>query len=108
LAGPVVIPKVYRGGRSTYFSLSYEGVRENISRSSLRTIPTMAERTGDWSAVVDQAGSPLPIFDPRSTRRNPQYNPAIPVSEDNLEYQRDPFPLNRIPSDRLDRVAQKA
>ena len=108
LAGPVVIPKVYRGGRSTYFSLSYEGVRENISRSSLRTIPTMAERTGDWSSVVDQAGSPLPIFDPRSTRRNPQFNPAIPVSEDNLEYQRDPFAQNRIPADRLDRVAQKA
>src|SRR5688500_12121202 len=27
LAGPLVIPKLYNGGRSTFFSVSYEGVR---------------------------------------------------------------------------------
>ena len=97
-----MIPKIYHGSRSTYFSLSYEGMRERISRSSLRTIPTLAERGGDWSNVVDQSGSPLPVFDPRSTRRNPAFNPALPVSMDNLEYIRDPFLGNRIPVDRID------
>ncbi len=108
LAGPVLIPRVYDGARSTYFSLSYEGMRERIARSYLRTIPTLPERTGDWSEVVDLSGSLLPIYDPLSTRPNPAYKPAQPVSLENLEYVRDPFPGNRIPTPRLDPVAQKA
>lgn len=108
VAGPVVIPHLYDGSGATYFSLSYEGVRERVSRSYLRTIPTMPERTGDYGAVVDQAGDPLPIFDPLTTQRNPDFDPSKPVAMDNLEYLRSPFPENRIPADRLDPVAQKA
>src|SRR5450755_3084580 len=52
IAGPAVLPHLMEG-RNTYFSLSYEGVRENIARTSLQTIPTMAQRTGDFSGVVD-------------------------------------------------------
>jgi hypothetical protein len=108
IAGPVVIPKLYPGSRSTYFSLSYEGVRERVSRSQLRTIPTLSERDGDFSGTVDAAGSPLPIFDPMTTRPNPAFDASRPVSTDNLEYLRDPFPENRIPAHRIDPVAEKA
>ena len=108
VAGPVVVPRLVHPGANTWFSLSYEGVRERISRSNLFTIPTLAERTGDFSPVVDQAGSPLPIFDPASTRPNPAFDPSQPVSTENLQYLRDPFPDNRIPAGRLDPVAQKA
>ncbi|MFN3323943.1 MAG: hypothetical protein ACK5AZ_10640 [Bryobacteraceae bacterium] len=108
LSGPVYIPKVYHGGRSTFFSVSYEGVRERIGRSYLRTIPTMPERTGDYSAVVDPAGNRLPIYDPETTRENPNFNPALPVTLENLQFLRDPFPGNRIPAHRLDPVAQRA
>ncbi len=105
IAGPVVIPRLYDGSRTTFFSLSYEGVRETIDRTSLRTIPTTAERAGDWSATVDQSGSPLPIYDPLTTRVNPAYDPAQPVSRENLQYLRDTFAGNRIPPVRLDPVA---
>jgi hypothetical protein len=108
IAGPVLIPRLYDGSRNTYFSLSYEGVRENVSRSYLRTVPTLGERTGDWSATVDAAGEPLAIYDPLTTRRNPDFNPAQPVSVDNLEYVRETFPDNRIPASRIDPVARKA
>lgn len=109
VSGPLWIPKLYDGRRgAAYFSFSYEGVRERISRSLLATIPTLPERTGDWSQVVDQAGQPLPIYDPLTTRPNPAFNPAAPVSLDNLEYLRDPFPERRIPASRLDPVAQNA
>ena len=108
LAGPVLIPKVYNGARSTFFSISYEGVRERISRSNLRTIPTMPERDGDFSETVDQAGSFLPIFDPASTRPNPDYDSSQPVTTENLQYLRDPFPGNRIPVGRLEPVATEA
>ena len=108
IGGPVYIPKVYNGGRNTFFSLSYEGVRERISRTYLTTIPTTQERTGDYSSVVDQAGDLLPIFDPKSTRVNPDYDPTQPVSAENLQYVREQFPGNRIPASRLDPEAQRA
>ncbi|MCS7316119.1 MAG: hypothetical protein RMI94_09935 [Bryobacterales bacterium] len=108
LTGPLIVPRLYDGARRTYFSVSYEGMRERIARSLLRTIPTMPERTGDWSQTVDQAGNPLPIYDPASTRSNPAFDRSRPVSRDNLEHLRDPFPGNRIPATRLDPVAQRA
>src|SRR5262245_58823226 len=43
IAGPMMFPKLIRA-RRTFVSLSYEGARERISRTYLRTIPTMAER----------------------------------------------------------------
>jgi len=106
VSGPIFIPKLYDGGRSSFVSVSYEGVRETVGRSYLRTIPTLAERSGDFGAVVDKAGDLLPIFDPASTRPNPEFNPAMPVSLVNLQYRRDPFPGNRIPAGRLDPVAR--
>src|SRR5262245_44397013 len=106
IGGPLIIPRLAHG-RKSFVSLSYEGVHERISRTYLRTIPTLAERSGDYSAVVDQAGALLPIFDPSSTRPNEMFNSASPVSFENLQYLRDPFPKNRISQTRLDDVARK-
>lgn len=108
ISGPVVLPRLYDGGRSTFFTFTYEGMREKIGRSSLRTIPTMAERTGDWSATVDSAGAPLPIYDPNTTAANPAFRPNEPVSTGNLQYNRLPFPNNQIPTQRMDAVATRA
>jgi hypothetical protein len=107
VAGPAVVPHLIEG-RNTYFSLSYEGVREDVARTYLQTIPTMAQRTGDYSNVVDAAGNVIPIYDPASTRPNPNYQPAQPVSTANLQYLRDTFPGNIIPAYRLDPVALNA
>ncbi len=108
IGGPVVIPFLYSETRSTHFSLSYEGVRERVSRSNLTTIATAPEHGGDFSATVDQSGALLPIFDPLSTRPNPNFDPSQAVSTENLEYLREQFPGNRIPVYRLDPVAQNA
>ena len=108
ISGPVVIPELFDGRRTTFFSVSYEGVREKIGRSYLRTIPTIPERTGDFSPVVDQSGERLPVYDPSTTRPNPDYDPSQPVARDNLQYNREPFPGNRIPESRLDPVALNA
>lgn len=108
LSGPVEIPKLFHGGRGTFFSVTFEGVREKVARTVLTTIPTMPERVGDWSATVDAAGQPLPIYDPGTTNPNPNFIPNQAVSMDNLQYARAPFPDNRIPASRLDPVAQRA
>jgi len=108
VGGPVLIPHVTKNPKSTFFMLSYEGVRERISRASLHTIPTVPERRGDFSQTVDQAGNLLPIYDPATTSPNPAYNPSLPVSTSNLQYLRSPFPGNRILADRLAPNIQQA
>jgi len=105
ISGPVVMPKIYNGGGKTFFSFSFEAVREKIGRSQLETIPTMLERTGDFSQVVDSSGAPLIIYDPQSTSVNPDYDPSQSVSMDNLQYNRMPFPGNRIDRIYMDPVA---
>jgi hypothetical protein len=108
VAGPVLIPRLLQNPKSTFFALSYEGVRENIFRASLHTVPTAAQRTGDFSETVDQAGNLLPIYDPATTSPNPAYNPNLPVSTGNLQYLRSTFPGNRIPATRLSPIVQQA
>ncbi len=106
--GPVVIPKIYDGRRASFFTFSYEGTRERVGRSYLFTLPTARQRLADLSDLVNRAGRPLTIYDPASTRRNPRYDPALPVKRSNLEYERDAFPNNRIPDSRIDSVAREA
>lgn len=101
VAGPVLIPRLIRNPKNTFFMLAYEGVREDAFHASLHTIPTAAERTGDFSATVDPAGNPLPVYDPATTVPNPAYNPSLPVSTSNLQYLRSTFPGNIIPQSGL-------
>ena len=108
VSGPVLIPHLITNPKNTFFMLSYEGVRETISRASLHTIPTMAQRNGDFSKTVDQAGNSLVIYDPGATTLNPVYDPALPVSISNLQYLRSPFPGNVIPANRLSPNVQQA
>ena len=108
VAGPVLIPPLLKNSKNTFFTLSYEGVRELIFHASLHTIPTAAQRTGDFSQTVDEAGNLLPIYDPATTTPNPAYNPSLPVSTSNLQYLRSTFPENRIPANRLAPSVQQA
>ncbi|MCP5113195.1 MAG: hypothetical protein GY953_20380, partial [bacterium] len=107
-SGPVYIPKLFYGGSTTFFSVSYEGMRETIGRQYLSTIPATPERRGDFSQVVDKSGELLEMYDPASTRLNPAYDPAQKVSRNNLQYLRDPFPGNVMPLNQLDLVALDA
>src|SRR6266851_3274609 len=52
LGGPVWIPKLYRGRDKTFFFFSWEQYRNNEGTSSISTLPTDAERTGDFSGVL--------------------------------------------------------
>lgn len=108
VTGPVVLPKVYNGTGKTFFTFTYEGMRETIGQFTMDTVPTTLERTGHWAHVVDPNGRPLPIYDPASTFLNPAFDPSLPVSTSNLQYMRQQFPGNVIPVARLDPVALAA
>jgi len=82
-------------GSKTFFFLNYEGYRQTQAQTSVATVPTAAEATGDFS----QSG--VNIFDPANAQPNANYNPALPVSPSNAQVIRSPFPGNVIPSSRL-------
>jgi hypothetical protein len=99
LGGPVRLPSWLGGldgrGRSFFF-YNFEGYEFTTSRSGFLTVPTDAMHRGDFSELRDAEGHLITIFDPATTRPNPNGNGFI----------RDPFPGNIIPEDRLDPVAQ--
>ena len=79
-----------------FFFAAYEGLRQPSPQSGQRTVPTLAERQGDFSQSFNANGSLQQIFDPFTTRPNPGGAGNI----------RDPFPNNVIPSTRFDAVGR--
>jgi len=74
-----------------FFFFSYDGYRDRRETAQILTsIPTQAERNGDFSAL------PVTIYDPHTTRPNPNGTGFV----------RDPFPGNIIPSDRISAISK--
>ena len=96
--GPVLIPKLYSGKDKTFWFFNWEAVRQSTPPStSITTVPTEAQRGGDFSALRTPANAPITIFDPTTTRPDP--------SRPN-QYLRTPFALNRIPADRINAISK--
>ncbi len=89
----------------TFFWFSTEDYRDNSTVTGSRTVPTLKQRQGDFSDTVDALGRPVIIYDPTTTRPNPSFNSARSVSLSNPQYIRDPFPGNKIPSNKFDSIA---
>jgi hypothetical protein len=67
LGGPVFVPKLFNGRNKTFFFVNYEGTRNPSASQTTIAVPTVLERTGDFSKTVDSAGRPITIYDPEST-----------------------------------------
>ena len=94
---PVWIPKVYNGKDRTFFFLAWEHYGQNIlfPQNDISSVPTVAQRTGDFSQTLSAQGQLMPIYDPDTGRT---------VSGN---WVRDLFPGNRIPVNRFDPVGVK-
>jgi hypothetical protein len=95
--GPVKLPH-YDGTSRTFFFFSYDGFRDRRPSSTLTTVPTIAERQGNFAGVLNTAGQPVTIYDPDAVHVN---------SGEGSGHLRDPFPGNQIPLGRFDPVAAK-
>jgi len=58
LGGPLNIPKIYKGGFKNFFFASYNGTLSQSPFDQFSTVPTPAERAGDFSALGN------PVYDP--------------------------------------------
>ena len=65
--GPVWIPKVYDGRNKTFFFFTFEGYRDTQANSGQTSVPTAAERIGDFSKTLAANGQLRTIFDPATT-----------------------------------------
>lgn len=97
LGGPVVLPKLYDGKNKLFWFFTYNGFKDvkvedpaNINR----TVPTLRNREGDFSDLLQVRTSPqrFIVHDPTSIARDP----ARPNN-----FIRTPFPGNIIPRSRI-------
>ncbi len=96
VGGPVVIPHLYNGRNRTFFFFSYDGLRWLQAYPMTTSLPTSAQRAGDFSHTMNASGNLISIYDPVSTAPNP----SAPGT-----YTRSPFPGNIIPMSRQDQVS---
>ncbi len=102
VGGPVLLPKLYNGRNKMFWLFSYEGEKESLPASApsstsnpalYATVPTQAERNGDFSALL-KAGSIYQLYDPNTGVLN------------GTAVTRQPFAGNVIPASRINPVSQ--
>ena len=98
IGGPVWIPKVYKGKERTFFFFNFNGIRNQDPRFQILSLPTELERKGDFSQTyttqlvgTQRIRVPVQIYDP------------LLVDDKGVRTQ---FLNNRIPANRLSKVAQ--
>jgi hypothetical protein len=98
VGGPILLPRFGEGGPAllngrnrSFFFFAYEGLKDVFPEPGQFTVPTLAERNGDLSALLSQG---IVIYDPLTARRR---------ADGRIE--RTPFPNNVIPQSRLSPIA---
>jgi hypothetical protein len=69
LGGPLNIPKIFNGGNKWFFFAGWNGSRGSTPYDAFSTVPTSAERSGDFSAATYNDGSPVHIFNPATQQQ---------------------------------------
>ncbi len=94
--GPVVIPKVYNGRNKLFSLFSFSGYLDRKTEDADNiniTLPSMANRQGDFSRLLQVNATKYQVYDPLSVRRD--------TSRSGTHYVRDPFPGNILPQSRM-------
>ena len=65
VGGPVIIPKLFDGRNKLFFFFAWEGLKDETPISTILSVPTDAERQGDFSALL--AGGPTyQLYEPNT------------------------------------------
>jgi hypothetical protein len=98
VGGPVRVPKVYNGKDKTFFFFAFEKYHEDqeYPAEKVASVPTAAQRKGDFSNTLDNAGRLITIYDPLSGK-----------ADASGKWIRQPFAGNIIPTGLINPVAAK-
>jgi hypothetical protein len=104
LGGPVWIPHLYNGHDKTFFFFSWEQYRNKPGTTAVSTVPTQAERGGDFSALLGaDTGVPNPCTPGQNIFKGQIFDPSTTTSVGGVSC-RMPFPGNKIAN--ISQVAQ--
>ncbi len=95
IGGPVSIPKLIDGRNKLFFFFNFNGTNERLTESTNNinnTIPTLANRNGDFSQLLQVDPTRYQIYDPLTVRPDP----ARPSN-----FIRTPFSGNMLPRARI-------
>jgi hypothetical protein len=106
VGGALVIPGVYDGHSRTFFFSDYAGLKEKRGQVFVNTVPTAQTRNGDFSDFRDTSGNLILVYDPLTTRPNPDFDSTKPVSATNAQFLRDQYAGNIIPQNRINPVGR--
>lgn len=91
--GPMYVPKVFDGRNKLFWFFAFDGVKDSQPATTFMTVPTAAEKTGDFSALLG-VKSPTILYDPYS------------AVQSGTTITRTAYAGNRIPSNRLSAIAK--
>jgi hypothetical protein len=116
-SGPVRIPHLYNGKDRSFFLFAWEKYQLHLGYPVVSTVPTAAERTGDFSDVLGgdvPGGTPYHgqnlFIDPCNglpVQFNQIYDPTTSQQVAPGVFCRTPYPGNKIPTNLLSQAAQK-
>src|SRR5713226_3580971 len=106
LGGPVRVPKLYNGHDKTFFFFSWEQYRNNQGTTNVTTLPTDAERTGDFSALLGAPTGAVNPCDNSPVLTGQIFDPSTTSCPTGFVGGRIAFPGNKITTP-LSSVAQK-
>ncbi len=111
LGGPATIPHVFNGHDRLFFLFSWEQLRRRLGGTQISTVPTLAERGGDFTDLFNPAAPPAG----GSTAINPcnglpvysgeVFDPATQTVVNGTPC-RLPFAGNKVPQQRFSTVAK--
>jgi hypothetical protein len=98
VGGPIRIPHLYNGHNKTFGFYSQEWYKQNNQDTDIGTVPTAAEKTGDFTNLLSSSGATVPIYDPTTGQQfecNGVKNVICPdrfspISQSLLQYIPDP------------------
>ena len=92
IGGPVRLPGAWTAKGKLYFFISHERFRVRGGASTpVLSIPSVKERNGDFSDWVGSDGKVIPVYDPATTRPNPNFDPSATSGPASLPFLRDQF-----------------
>lgn len=106
--GPIYFPHLYHGKDKSFWFFAYERYSLASVADESVNVPTLAERQGDFSGLINSAGQLAQLYDPATTTPNAAC--PVPFSTTgatvNNNYCRTPFPNNQIPLGRMSPFAK--
>ena len=95
--GPLMVPKVVDGRNRVFWFFAFEGIKDSQPATTFMTVPTAAERTGDFSALLAVKNpGPTILYDPYTATQ----------AAGSTTITRTPYAGNVIPANRINAIAK--